>query len=245
MPQPSRAEQVALSKLAAKNDIDKEEEASRSDVDKEKVRKELKQARREVHALNKDLKQVKLQVRERKQGVGVLANRLHNAMDDIDYLRKCEEEWLRELEREVMRPVVGVEVHEIPYPDGTLGLVVTAVAQKGTAHKAGVQIGDIVSKFGKTDVQSKTDFAKALLASPIGSKQNMQVIRRSMAPIGKPCTSVEWLSIVIAGAVPTGFSVEMLRSAPDPEELVRRCKQEGVRALAPVGSPAPISAEGS
>ena len=171
------------------------------------------------------------------------------------YCRKCEEEWLRELEREVMRPVVGVEVHEIPYPDGTLGLVVTAVAQvflfstlgtplcfsrlvnrsfrlqKGTAHKAGVQIGDIVSKFGKTDVQSKTDFAKALLASPIGSKQNMQVlpvssyralwsvrtdavigdhdicrrilqvIRRSMAPIGKPCTSVEWLSVCCTIAV--------------------------------------------
>uniref|UniRef100_A0A7S1NAJ4 PDZ domain-containing protein n=1 Tax=Eutreptiella gymnastica TaxID=73025 RepID=A0A7S1NAJ4_9EUGL len=198
----------------------------------DRLARELKQSRREVTVLAKELKAAKLQVKERKAATAARAQSLTEVLAEIERLRKCEEVWLQDLEQQLMRPIIGVEVHEQNHPNGSVSLTVTAVAQKGTAHKAGVQIGDVVTRFGKAEINSKADFARALLGTQIGSKQIMLVVRQNVSPSGKPCTSVDKIHITVAGALPTGLNIEVLRNSADPAGLVQKCKQEGARAIA-------------
>jgi C-terminal processing protease CtpA/Prc len=219
---------TALWQLSAQNDID----MGSGRGEREALGRELKVSRREVHALRRELQATRHQLRERKEYGAALARQLQDHHAEIDYLRTCEEEWLRDLERQAMRPVIGIEVQELANPDRTVRLTVSSLAQKGTASKAGLQTGDVIIRFGKTEVASKRAFAEALLAAPIGSKQPLHVIRHGVTAGGKPCTSVESLHVLIAGAAPTGFTLDLLRDCDDPEDLVQQCKKDGVRALA-------------
>eukprot|EP01006_Ploeotia_vitrea_P000834 TRINITY_DN103742_c0_g1_i1.p1 TRINITY_DN103742_c0_g1~~TRINITY_DN103742_c0_g1_i1.p1 ORF type:complete len:555 (+),score=106.23 TRINITY_DN103742_c0_g1_i1:24-1688(+) len=197
----------------------------------------------ELNVTTQALTQTQKQIEQQEQELAGSRNTTTTAQhelrilnEEIQRLREAEDRWLKDLERSAMRPVVGIEVREqkSQRADGSSPstLVVAALAKGGAAEKAGVQVGDVITRFDKLEIHGKPDFAKAVLCSTIGGTVFIQVQRTSTLPNGKVTTSVDHIPLVVAGARPTGIDVETLRRADDPELFVKQSKEKGNRALA-------------
>eukprot|EP01012_Entosiphon_sulcatum_P026271 TRINITY_DN31691_c0_g1_i1.p1 TRINITY_DN31691_c0_g1~~TRINITY_DN31691_c0_g1_i1.p1 ORF type:complete len:451 (+),score=56.02 TRINITY_DN31691_c0_g1_i1:57-1355(+) len=203
---------------------------------------ELHLSRGRVQVLENEISNAEFNLDACQRSITEVQAALLTANEELSRLRDCEDRWLHNLVQSSMRPVLGVEVREVKPSKSDVQLVVAAIAKGGAAEAAGLEPGDIITKFDQIDIVGKLDFAKAVLTSKIGSPVIIQVVRQRQTPTGKPSTSVEYIPVTVAGAKPTGVDVEGLRQVANPVEFVQAAKEGRVtrpNTPAPPTSPTP------
>ncbi len=84
-------------------------------------------------------------------------------------------------------PDLGVQVTELteklaaeneipPHPPGTKAVLVQGVAQDAEAARSGISVGDLILRFGKTEIGSQTDWTQAIAAARADGKSYALVL---------------------------------------------------------------------
>lgn len=93
-----------------------------------------------------------------------------------------------EKDGKVVRPIMGITAASVSdfteyeksrnhIDDKTTGIYVTSVVKGGPAHKAGMQAGDVITKFDGKELTSFKQFRKLLYEKKVGDKVKIEYIR--------------------------------------------------------------------
>ena len=77
-----------------------------------------------------------------------------------------------------IEPITRDTAADMGLPPNTKGVLVNHVMTDKPAHKAGIQLGDVVTHFAGKPVSSTTDLQRAVEISPLDSEPEIRVIRR-------------------------------------------------------------------
>ena len=61
--------------------------------------------------------------------------------------------------------------------DKPRGALIAKIVKEGPADKSGLEVGDIITKFGKTDIQRSSDLPPLVGSTPIDKKIPVEVVR--------------------------------------------------------------------